>query len=106
MQQFCFGLQLLTTQIADQLRYAVTQELLDLKILQTPLSQPQLLLLNQLLHRVSKFELANKELKVNMYNIHCSYGQICDAKIFLGISGSSIHPIESSSTARVSANQS
>ncbi len=58
--------QVLTNQIADQLRYAVTQDLLDLKILQTPLTQQQLLLLNQLLHRVSKFDSANKELKVRV----------------------------------------
>ena len=47
---------MLTQQIADQLRVAVSKNLININILNQPMSQPTLVLLNQLLQRVPKLE--------------------------------------------------
>jgi hypothetical protein len=52
----------LTQQIADQLRVAVSKGLININILNQPLPQQTLVLLNQLLQRVPKLEQANVEL--------------------------------------------
>lgn len=62
-QQITTQLTQLTHQIADQLRIAVQKGLININILNQPLPQQTLVLLNQLLQRVPKFEQSYAELK-------------------------------------------